>query len=442
MYKVAVIGGGSSYAPELVEGFIRRFEELPVGELWLVDIEEGRKKLNIITALAERMIAKAGLNTRIFSSLDRQKALEGADFVITQFRVGQIEARILDESIPAKYGLIGQETNGAGGMFNAWRTIPVILDLIRECEQLCPNAWIVNFANPAGIITEAVFRYTKWKKFIGLCNVPIGMESAVAEILGVDKGRVRMDFAGLNHMVFALNIYLDGVNIKDQVLKQFRTMSMRNIEDIPWSQPFLEGLGVMPCPYHRYYLQKDEMVRHCVEDYQRGATRGQQVKKIEEELFQKYSDPSLDVKPKELEQRGGAYYSDAACNLIASLVRDKRDIQVVNTLNNGAIANLPDDVIVEVSSVITKDGPRPLSMGALPVACAGLVSEIKACELLACRAAITGNYEDALITLTFNPLVQSEKLAAAVLDEMLIAHAKYLPQFQEAIQGVKNRCGC
>lgn len=439
--KVVAIGGGSSYTPELVEGLINRSTELPVRELWLVDIPEGRKKLEIITDLARRMVARAGVNMQVYSTTQRRDALPGADFVITQFRAGQIEARILDESIPARHGLIGQETNGAGGLFNAWRTIPVILEIIKDCESLCPQAWIINFANPAGMNTEAVFRSTNWRKFIGLCNVPISMERAVADMLKADKSRVRMDFAGLNHMVFALDIRLDGISVLEQAIRQLQAMSMQNILEIPWSQSFLEGLGAIPCPYHRYYLQKEEMVRHSLEEYRQGTTRGTQVKAIEEELFKKYSDPALAEKPRELEQRGGAYYSDAACNLMASLANDKGDVQVVNTLNNGSISDLPDDVIVEVSAKIGRDGPSPLPMGSLPTACAGLVQQIKSCELLACRAAVSGKYEDALVALTFNPLVQSERLAAAVLDEMLIAHARFLPQFKDAIEGAQRRCG-
>lgn len=443
MLKVAVIGGGSSYTPELIEGLILRQELFPVGEVWLVDIPQGQQKLEIITALAKRMVAKAGVDMEVFSTTDRDLALEGADFVISQFRVGQIEARILDESIPAKYGLVGQETNGAGGLFKGLRTIPVVFQLIKDCQRLCPQAWIINFTNPAGLITEAVFRYTNWKRFIGLCNVPIGMEMAVARMLSVDKSRLRIDFAGLNHMVFGLDVFLDGISIRDKILTlmadRTASMSMQNIEDIPWSMELLKGLGAIPCPYHRYYFQKDEMLAHVLADFNQGINRGQIVKEIEAELFKKYADPKLDTKPKELEQRGGAYYSDAACNLMTSIYTDKGDIQPVNTVNNGAISDLPADVVVEVSCLITKDGPRPLAMGNLPIACRGLVQQIKDFELLACRAALSGKYEDALTAMVTNPLVQSEKKGAAVLEELLLAHKDYLPQFQKTIAEVEKR---
>jgi 6-phospho-beta-glucosidase len=440
--KIVTIGGGSSYTPELIEGLIVRHQELPVGELWLVDVEAGQEKLEIITALTKRMIAKAGLDIKVYSTLNREEALPGADFVTTQFRVGQLDARINDEMIPAKHGMIGQETNGAGGLFKGLRTIPVIMEIISDCERLCPQAWTISFTNPAGMITEAVFRYTNWKKFIGLCNVPIGMEMAVGSMLEVDKKRLRMDFAGLNHMVFGLDVYVDGFSVKEKILAQMgqaASMTMRNIQDIPWSYSFLKGLGVIPCPYLRYYMQKDEMLAHILEEYGKGQCRGTIVKDVERDLFAKYADPDLAVKPKELELRGGAYYSDAACNLIASIYNDRQDIQVVNTRNNGAITSLPDEMAVEVSAVITKDGPRPLALGRLPITFEGLVWQIKSFELMAAKAALSGKYEDALVAMVTNPLVQSEKKGIAVLDEMLLANAQYLPRFAEAIREVEAR---
>ncbi|MDF2573001.1 MAG: 6-phospho-beta-glucosidase, partial [Sporomusa sp.] len=199
--KIVTIGGGSSYTPEIVEGFIRRYEELPVRELWLVDIEAGKEKLEIISNLAKRMVRKAGVPISIYTTLDRREALPNADFVTTQFRIGSLDARIKDERIPLRHGYIGQETNGAGGMFKALRTIPVMLEIDQDMAELCPDAWLINFTNPSGMVTEAVLRYGKTKKIIGLCNVPIGMEMGVAKLFDVDSNRIRIDFAGLNHMV-------------------------------------------------------------------------------------------------------------------------------------------------------------------------------------------------------------------------------------------------
>ncbi|MDR1971897.1 MAG: 6-phospho-beta-glucosidase [Treponema sp.] len=431
--KVATIGGGSSYTPELVDGFIKRYHEFPLKELWLVDIEAGREKQEIVGNLAKRMAAKAGLPIDIHMTLDRRAALEGADFITTQFRVGLLEARIKDERLPLKYNVIGQETNGPGGLFKGLRTIPVILDIIKDAEELCPDAWMINFTNPSGMVTEAVFRYTNWKKFIGLCNVPIGIERSVAEMFGVEPSRVRIDFAGLNHMVFGLKVYIDGRDRTDEAVKKTARpdseFSMKNVFFVPWVPEFIEALGVLPCPYHRYYYKTAEMLAHALEEAAEKGTRAEVVKKIETDLFEKYKDPGLDVKPPELDKRGGAHYSDAACNLISSIYNDKKDIQYVNTLNRGAIPFLPNDVAVEVSAVITRSGAFPVSVGDLPVACQGLVYSIKSFERVAAEAAVTGDYKKALLAMVINPLVPGDKAAKELLDEMLQAHKEHLPQF-------------
>ncbi|MBO8163767.1 MAG: 6-phospho-beta-glucosidase [Brevibacillus sp.] len=435
--KIVTIGGGSSYTPELVEGLIKRYDELPVRELWLVDIPAGEKKLNIVGALAKRMVEKAGVPMKIHLTLDRRAALPGADFVTTQIRVGLLEARIKDERIPLKYGVIGQETNGPGGLFKGLRTIPVILDICRDIEELCPDAWMINFTNPAGMVTEAVLRYSRVRKVVGLCNVPIGMKMGVAELLGVDQSRVHIDFAGLNHMVFGLNVYLDGKNITRTFLEQLTTresgITMQNIIDLGWEKDFIKALGVLPCPYHRYYYQTEKMLKHEQEAAEKEGTRAEVVKKVEEELFELYQDPDLAIKPPQLEKRGGAYYSDAACSLIHSIYNDKRDIQPVNVQNNGAIASIPDESAVEVNCVITREGPVPLSVGDLPVPVRGLVQQIKSFERVAAEAAVTGDYHKALLAMTINPLVPSDTIAKQILDEMLEAHKEYLPQFFKAV---------
>lgn len=434
--KIVTIGGGSSYTPELVEGFIKRYDELPVKELWLVDIEEGKEKLEIVGNLAKRMIKKAGLDIDVHMTLNRREALTDADFVTTQFRVGQLEARDKDELIPLKYGVIGQETNGPGGMFKALRTIPVIFDIIKDCEELCPRAWIVSFTNPAGINAEAVFRHTGWKRFIGLCNGPVNMIKDIEKILNVSsQDQLDVKVAGLNHMIFAVDIELNGKNanelLVDKMIEQGNDESLKNIVNIPWSPEFLKGFKYLGIGYLRYYLQKQQMFEHCKEDADKGENRARVVKKVEKELFEKYKDESLDIKPSELEQRGGSYYSDAACNLISSLYNNTGDIQVVDTLNNGTISSLPDDVVVEVSSVITSDGPKPITIGALPLEVVGLIQQLKAFEVLTTNVAVSGNYDDALAAMTINPLVQSEIIAKKILDEMLEAHKAHLPQFNK-----------
>ncbi|ENK0838971.1 6-phospho-beta-glucosidase [Clostridium botulinum] len=436
--KIVTIGGGSSYTPELVEGLIKRYNELPVRELWLVDIEEGKEKLRIVGNLAKRMIKKAGVPMEIHLTLDRKEALKDADFVTTQIRVGLLDARIKDEKIPLSHGIIGQETNGPGGMFKALRTIPVILDIDKDMSKLCPNAWMINFTNPAGMVTEALLRYGKNKKVIGLCNVPIGMEKAVAKVLDVEHKRLRMDFVGLNHMVFGKEVYVDGVRVTDKLINLLADGNIeqivKNISDFTWDKDFIKALGMMPCPYHKYYFQTKDMLKEELEQFSKGEIRAEVVKKVEEELFKLYRDENLDIKPPELEKRGGAYYSDAACRLICSIYNDKKDIQPVNIRNNGAIIGIPNESAVEVSCMITRDGPRPIAVGELPVAINGLIQQIKTFERLVVDAAVFGDYHKAILALTINPLVQSDRLAKVLVDELMIAHKDYLPKFKEFIE--------
>lgn len=431
--KIATMGGGSSYTPELIEGFIKCYDELPVSEIWLVDIEEGKEKLNIVGNLAKRMIKKAGLPIDVHLTLDRRAALKDADFVTTQLRVGLLDAREKDERIPLKYGVLGQETNGPGGLFKGLRTIPVILDICEDMEDLRPDAWLINFTNPAGMVTEAVLRYSNIDKVVGLCNVPIGMEMAIAGLLEVDHSRVRIDFAGLNHMVYGLDIYLDGVSVKDKVIEMVTDLDnssfVKNIHGFGWEPEFLRALNAIPCSYHNYYYKTREMFEKFKQEAETDGTRAEAVRLLEKDLFELYKDPNLDSKPPQLEKRGGAFYSDAAVRLISSIYNDKGDIQPVNTRNNGAIASIPNDSAVEISCIITKNGPKPIAIGDLPVPVRGLVQQMKSFERVAAEAAVTGDRNLAILALTINPLVASDTLAKQIVDEMINAHRKYLPQF-------------
>lgn len=433
--KIVTIGGGSSYTPELVEGFIKRHTELPVSELWLVDIEEGRKKLEIVGALAKRMIERAGLPIELHLSYDRRKALEGADFVTTQIRVGQLRARELDEKIPLENGVLGQETNGAGGMFKAFRTIPVILDIAKDMAELCPDAWLINFSNPAGIVTEACMRYGATKKVMGLCNVPIHMERNMAKLFDVESNRLWIKFAGLNHMVYALNVYLDGKDVLHDIQRRVvdpansELLQIQNISSIEYEPEFIAGLGALPCYYHSYFYRSDEQLKKAIELHKKGENRALEVQKMENELFELYKDANLSIKPPQLEKRGGAYYSDSACSLIDSIYNNKKDIQTVNTINNGAIYGIEHESAIEVSSVITSAGPIPLNIGKLPVQVHGLVMQMKSFERMVVDAAIEGDISKAILALTINPLTPSDRMAKKLVCEMLEAHKDYLPQF-------------
>ena len=431
--KIVTIGGGSSYTPELVEGFIKRYDQLPVSELWLVDIEAGKDKLNIVSDLAKRMVEKAGVPMTIHTTLNRREALAGADFVTTQMRVGLLDARIKDERIPLSHGMLGQETNGAGGMFKAFRTIPVILDIVKDMEELCPDAWLINFTNPAGMVTEAIARHTNFKKAIGLCNVPIGMVHGFAKLLDVEPERVTMEIQGSNHHIFATDIFVDGAsvfqNLMDKYLNNDENASMKNITALEYSPSLIRGLNAIPCPYHNYFFHTDEQLQKQLKEFEEGKVRAEVVKGVEDELFELYKDVNLAVKPKQLELRGGALYSDAACNLIASMYNNTGDIQYVNVPNNGTFRNLDDNSVIEAACTITKAGPKPIALGEIKPALNGNIQNIKAFERLCVDAAVSGSRDLAIAAMNISPLCGSDEKSNLVFDELVEAHKEYLPQF-------------
>ena len=433
--KIVTIGGGSSYTPELVEGFIKRYDELPIREFWFVDVEAGKEKLEIVGSMAKRMFEAAGKDCTVHLTLDRREALKDADFVTTQFRVGLLDARAKDERIPLKYGMIGQETNGAGGMFKAFRTIPVILDIVEDMKELCPNAWLINFTNPAGMVTEAVLKYGNWEKVIGLCNVPIMNEKIGSAILKTPEDELTFKFGGLNHLhwhrIFDKNgnertmEVIDGLWGDGEKPEQL----VANIQDMRFLLEQVKDLKMIPCPYHRYYYMTDAMLKYEIKDAKTKGTRAEQVQKVEAELFELYRDPNLDHKPEQLSKRGGAHYSDAACEIINSIYNDKRTLMVVSTRNNGSLDDVPYDCAVEVSAYIGANGATPVNIGKFPPAQRGLLQVMKAMEELTIEAAVTGDYGTALQAFTLNPLVTAGDDAKTLLDEMLEAHKPYVQQF-------------
>ncbi|MCK1967740.1 6-phospho-beta-glucosidase [Franconibacter sp. IITDAS19] len=430
--KIAVIGGGSSYTPELVEGLIARRETVELRELALVDVEQGREKVETIAALTRRMLAKNGMEAvKVTVHFQPDEAIRGASFVLTQLRVGQLKARAADERLGLKYNLIGQETTGVGGFAKALRTIPVMLNIARKVEALAPEAWIINFTNPAGIVTEAVQRHTK-AKIIGLCNVPITMHHMLAQMLDEPFEALRLRFAGLNHMVWVHEVNVRGENHTREVIDKLcngATMTMNNIKEAPWPAALLRALGAIPCPYHRYFYLTREMLEEEQADAKAGGTRAEQVMKVEDSLFRQYRDPQLDHKPEALRFRGGAFYSQVALELIAAIHNDTGAQLVVNTANLGAIQGLAADAVVETNCIVDATGAKPLAFGALSPAMHALTTQIKTYEQLTIEAAVNGDKRAALLALIVNPLIGDAKLAADLLDEVLILNRDYLRPF-------------
>ncbi len=415
--KVAVVGGGSTYTPELVEGFVTRTDRLPVDELVLLDIDPER--LAIVGALAERMVRAAGWAGTVRLTDRATEALEGANFVIVQLRVGGNQARLLDETIPLRFGCIGQETTGPGGFAKALRTVPVVLELAERAAEIgAPDAWVVDFTNPTGLVTQALL--DQGHRACGLCNVAIGVQRELASHLAIEPSRIRLDHVGLNHLSWVRAVSVDGVDRLPELLAE-------GPEELTEAAPIelVRALGAIPSSYLRYYYRTSEVLEH----QRTHRTRAEEVLEIEAGLLELYRDPTLDTKPKLLEERGGAWYSDAAAALVASLHAGTGDEQVVNVLNEGAIPNVPPGDVVELTCRVDRAGAFAQPTDPLAPEMLGLVQHAKAYERLTVEAALTGSRDTALKALLTNPLVGDVDRAAPMLDALLDANRAHLPRF-------------
>jgi 6-phospho-beta-glucosidase len=418
-FKIAIIGAGSSYTPEIVDGLHKRRESLPVTQITFMDIDQER--LEIMVGFCRRLAAHLGSEIQIEATTDRREAIAGARFVLTQIRVGGNAQRILDEKIPLKYGVIGQETTGPGGMFKALRTIPPILEIARDVEALSPEAWIINYANPTGILAEAVTKYTG-VTIAGLCaggNFP--RYHAVAA-LGVDPEDLFYDYFGLNHLNFGYNLRVKGRPLTEAEYGKV-------LEDATWGsvQPELvRALRLVPSPYLQYFFHRE----WCVRDAQaKPLSRGEQVQLVEKEVFEAYADPSQVTIPEALNKRGGGGYSEIALSVMEAAYNNRDKVIVINTPNNGAVESLPEDAVIEVPCLVNASGIAPLRQADIPRSVWGLIAAVKNYEQLTVEAAVTGDHETAVLALLAHPLVGDYEKAKALFAEMLEANRVYLPVF-------------
>jgi 6-phospho-beta-glucosidase len=419
--KVAVVGAGSTYTPELVEGVVTHQDRLPIDELALFDIDPGR--LDVVGSVSGRILRRQGWNGDLVVTTDRDRALDGASFVVAQIRVGGQQARLSDETLPLRFGCIGQETTGPGGFAKALRTVPVIMELAEETARRgARDAWFVDFTNPVGIVTQALL--DAGHRALGLCNVAITMQRRVASMLDVPWDRLELEHVGLNHLSWVRAARVDGTDMVPDLLKD---RAEHLAEEIELPVELLRILGAIPSYYLRYYYLQDEVLEE--ERAPGHRTRAEEVMDIERDLMAAYRDPGLDQKPELLSNRGGAYYSEAAVRLMASLHAGTGDVQVVDLRNSGAIPGLPEDAVVEIPARIDGDGPHPLPLTPLAPELLGLVEEAKAYERLAVEAALTGSRTTALKALLANPLVPSYRVAAPLLDALLEANRPHLPRF-------------
>ena len=412
--KLAVVGGGSTYTPELIDGFARLRDTLPVEELVLVD--PAPERLELVGGLARRIFAKQGHPGKIVTTFDLDAGVEGADAVLLQLRVGGQAAREQDETWPLECGCVGQETTGAGGLAKALRTVPVVLDIAERVRRTNPNAWIIDFTNPVGIVTRALLQ--AGHKAVGLCNVAIGFQRKFAGLLGVGANDVHLDHVGLNHLTWETGVRLGGPEGENVLPKLLGEFGDDIAADLSLPRVLLDRLGVVPSYYLRYFYAHDEVVR----ELRTKPSRASQVAEMERELLKMYADPALDEKPALLAKRGGAYYSEAAVDLAASLLGGGGSpYQVVNTYNKGTLPFLPDDAVIEVQAAVGAKGATPLGVAEVDPLYAGLMANVTAYEDLALEAALRGGRDRVFRALLSHPLIGQYEYAEALTDQ-LIAH--------------------
>ncbi|MFP8882461.1 family 4 glycosyl hydrolase [Streptomyces mangrovi] len=421
--KLAVVGGGSTYTPELVDGFVRLRDTLPVTELVLADPAGDR--LELVGGLARRMLARAGHPAAVTTTGDLDAAVADADAVLLQLRVGGQAARERDETWPLECGCVGQETTGAGGLAKALRTVPVVLDIAERVRRANPGAWIVDFTNPVGIVTRALLN--EGHRAVGLCNVAIGLQRKFAALLEVEPGRVHLDHVGLNHLTWELGVRLGGPDGRDVLPGLLARHGAAIAADLRLPEPLLHRLGAVPSYYLRYFYAHDEVVAEMRERPPRAA----EVAAMERELLEMYADPALDTKPELLAGRGGAYYSEAAVALAAALLGGGRGgadggAQVVNVRNDGTLPFLPDDAVVEVPAAVSPAGAEPLPVPPLNPLHTGLISAVTAYEHLALDAALRGGRDRVFAALLAHPLVGRYALAEKLTDRLLAHNREYL----------------
>jgi 6-phospho-beta-glucosidase len=415
--KLAVVGAGSTYTPELVDGLVRMRGLLPVDELALVDTDE--RRLQILTGMTRRMLARGGHPARITPTLVLEEAVEGADAVLVQLRVGGQAARIVDESLPLQCGCIGQETTGFGGLAKALRTVPVVLDIAERVRRLAPNAWIVDFTNPVGIVTKALL--DAGHKAVGLCSAAMVFQRHFAKVLDVPPETVELDHVGLNHLTWELGVRAGGHEVLHELTT---TYADRVAPATGLSTDLVRRLGVVPSYYLHYFWDHDDLVAHA----RTHESRAQEVLGIETELLHLYEDATVDEKPELLGRRGGAFYSEAAVELLASLLGTSAEHRhVVNVRNRGTLAFLSDESVVEVPARVDLGGITPLEMPQLEPMYRGLVAHVSAYEDLALEAALHGGRERVFRALLAHPLVGQTRQADALTDLLLDANKDYVP---------------
>ncbi len=426
--KICIVGGGSTYTPELIEGFINISKAMPVDEIYMLDIPESEEKFRIVSEFAGRMVAKSGLNIKLKASMDAEAAFDGADYIIFQFRAGLMQGRINDELTPLEFGLIGQETTGMGGMACALRAFPIVEQYVDLARKRSNNARIISFSNPSGMLTEFMLNYLNYDNCIGLCNVPIEFVLEASKSFGVRRDQVFLKYYGLNHLSWVENVIIDGRDRTEEMWDRFK-LNMKNIPETDYEADFLQKLKLLPNPYLRYYYMTDKMLESEVEDRDSKGTRGQVILKIEEELLELYKQKELTEKPEQLSQRGGFMYSTVATELIRDMELDAGTMHIINKRNEGAIEDFPDDYVLEIPAEIKKATQGSMAMGRASKVVSGLIHTIKNFERLTIEGYLNRDENLIKMAMLIHPLGPTESKLEPLWKKLKEVNRDYFPEF-------------
>ncbi|HEY9162662.1 MAG TPA: 6-phospho-beta-glucosidase [Desulfomonilia bacterium] len=426
--KICIIGGGSTYTPELIEGLIKISEHVRIREICLLDIPESERKLEILSGFSDRILKAAGSRAKLLSTYNAEEAISGADFILNQFRAGCMRGRINDEKIPLGYGLIGQETTGMGGMANGLRAMPIMEKYTSLAKKFSNNAWMINFTNPSGMMTEFIVNYLGYEKCIGLCNCPIEFVLQACIVLGCQENELLLRYYGLNHLAWVDGVFVSGKDRTSEVLENIR-VNMKNIPDLEYGDNFIPMLGMLPNPYLRYFYNTSQMLKSQMEAKGKQGTRGEEILVIEEELLGLYSEPERTRPPEELSKRGGFMYSTVATELIKSIATNDGRTHIINTRNSGTIDDFPDDYIMEIPAKLTSYGPVAIPLGKAAKPTVGLISTIKNYERLTIEGHLAKDENLVKQAMLVHPLGPEEKDIDQLWNDLKAANKDYFTDF-------------
>lgn len=451
--KLAVIGVGGVRTPLLLRGILRRQEMLDLADLYLMDIDAGH--LELMRLVAQPMLREARFRT--VWTTDAEEAIRGADYVLTTFRVGGIRSRVIDEKVPLKYHVLGQETTGPGGFAMALRTIPVIFGYVDLIKKLAPKAWLINFTNPSGIITEAVVNHAGFERIVGICDNPSSMQRVLAAYLGVAADDLFLEYFGLNHLGWVRAVYLDGKDTLPEIIQGLKASGER-LEGLPFDPGFIETLGMIPNEYLHFYYHADQAVENIIKA---GKSRGEQIQELNDWFFKELERAKEEGREEQggglytayLKKRGETYmtietgaaphteelvetaieeegYEGVALGVVECLSGARRGVAILNMPNQGAIEGMGGRDVVEVTCYLYKSLIRPMAMGPVPDSALGLMKQVKEYERLTIEAAVSGSYQLALKALALHPLVPTYGVAKRILDDYIEAHRDLFPELK------------